>query len=160
MTDRDAQAESWVRGEMSMGESVPAAPPLEPEENYKGFRAPKFSERPVTQKEQDVIDAAREVRRTWPSANGHKMKSVGDVAFFGAIAGLLARLQALDAPTPVKPEEVGPGTRFRFVNGSVSYRLYAAWDDRLLGVPDDPLFCVVRLGLDHRIIPIPEGEEE
>ncbi len=113
----------------------------------------------MTDKDQlraDVIDAARAYRRQvaergWPES-------------VGKFHDMVAALEALDAPTPVKPEEVEPGARFRFAlnKGGQSFEVFTLLGffsgSRRLFLDTDGVNA--REFVDGAlIIPIPEGEE-
>lgn len=112
----------------------------------------------TTNKEQlreDVIDAAREA-----------YKALGVFFLTGGTSDplrlahlvLKQKLQALDAPTPVKPEEVEPGTPFRFDYGDTKrIRVAVPMLDGTMGYVDARDVCQFAPG--RCLIPI-EGEEK
>ena len=149
MTDRDAQAESWVRGEMAMGESVAKRP------NQDQLR-------------EDVIYAVRRLLEADRRNGGHRSHNEGGRGFSFAkvpleeFKALAARVQALDAPTPVWPCEKYVGARFRFEPGPGEAgtgicKLYCLDGEFLWSMAGDA--SLFRFRSNARIIPI-KGEEE
>ena len=112
-------------------------------------------------REKRVIDAARE----WEKAG-----AISDALAHGsATRNLIAAIQALDAPNPVKPEEVPPGTRFRLkspdwpMDDEVFTLVHMevcngeAIDQVPIGLTEH--FSVFEFSEGDLVIPIPEGEE-
>lgn len=100
------------------------------------------------QLKQDVIDAARAVashlQNDWPLRIENR-----------TAVKLIAALQALDAPTPVKPWQLTPGTRVQY--GCGTFRVF------LNGRGEHRLLCEStwrEIWHSPDAVVIPEGEEE
>ena len=113
--------------------------------------------RTITKEEEDVIEAAKQFAAGADDVPGKEP---------GARKALLDAVKALNAPKPVKPEEVEPGTRFRFVEQPRGYH------------PDETFIIQALIGLNAaetrcwtdglgvrgfasgaRIIPLPDEEQ-
>lgn len=115
---------------------------------YCTVRAPD----PLTAARDEVVKAAEELRRgnLW----GRPLRLDEQ-----ALCDALDHLRSLQHPQGKKPEEVEPGTRFRFMPhpgeaGTGLCVLYRADDKPLWTMDGDAM--LYRFGPDDRILPIPE----
>ena len=134
----EIQRQSWLRGEMTMGEPVGQSEP------------------PILAQEKAMVEAAKALRRE---------KGVSEITPYLAIldkkfAELCDAVDALPQPQPVSPDQLKPGDRFKFPkSGNVGVVMTVPGIDAAFYRYEEGGTKALRLLDGQLVIPIQEDQE-